>query len=1090
MFNLFHIMVMLWCLTPTRGLRSVPQYARDVSEHCKRRDALPSVFLSRQVMDADAQVLHFSRLDVPYSCFATVRTEPGHSIIMVVELSPGDSQQELCNDGYQLGVFEYTETFGGYWGPIPDAVLKQDPQDPVYTKQYTLATKTTTPVTTRTTESTLSTTETTSPTSSRPTAATQDYITIEVPLVNLSATLVPVETLQQKPFDEDEFFDQFYDVVPRPGQPYRTSILPLVQIAVKEQGGLREADGQPRYELDYAVGPFTPDERLTTPARSMTSKHINTNRNSNRWKKKKLANKRVEPKTNNSPRTREPVESRKFFRKEYSLPTINHRPSKDVILPQELENKYEDNEEKEPINLVDDVIKSLNESGDLKPQEQSNDSDIITIFNKWDNGHRNLSVYLGPYPNVTEIPFRGTTESVLRKTKTQDVIENTSNISSILSYKTNSHEKRQSTENPNGTIQLESLKERITKSTIEKDTVPFLPLTGESVETTSSRIIGTGSSQSFETSLSEQQEKRSSLRATQPLTDVALIPLIATERSMSGTLVDHESWENVVQSAPVMAGLLNKHGSELLKPQSKRSVRRRRHISVIMVDDARPHRRLTTSLPALQASAFNAINMHEFARLIELPDDQALIHLTVYYFMIRALALSLTTPSISGHYQQFNYIKCLMNNHVTIKMNPKTSKQLFDMCSAYNGTKTRFMVLFNSSRVILSIENFTMAHVMVALTTARPLALLEPQCKQDLVECQVEGTRLCIDSTNACDGIPNCGSAYAYDEDRVLCGVIDRQRSVYLAAATCLAVLITMLYITHYWLRICVPKVAEAFFVYYDSADNELYLDSIMRSPMDNDRDQYMYNSALFDEENMLYSHNTRKSTNIFQRAFSIFNKISLFKQRRPSNKLEEVHGAGRSLSTEVPRNNSFTESELLSMMSDGRDQEVQTGESLEMAYLKVLNSLKEKESDKRPTKQRLPSVHNVVLRDFLKAKLSSSLDTSLDSPGPSGRSAVLAPSPGLEEKEIHSTLYDPGTSRTSKSEKIKSSGSGSKRGRKLRFNELATFIPRDDEEGDDPTETEELSTGKRSHKKNDDNSSEHGVSDFRNFFRKKKDHK
>ncbi|XP_063633823.1 uncharacterized protein LOC134804645 isoform X2 [Cydia splendana] len=1053
MFNLFHIMVILWCLTPTRGLRSVPQYARDMSEQCKRRDALPSVFLSRQVMDADAQVLHFSRLDVPYSCFATVRTEPGHSIIMVVELSPGDPQQELCTDGYQLGVFEYTETFGGYWGPIPDAVLKQDPQDPVYTKQYTLATKTTTPVTTRTTESTLSTPKTTSPTSSRPTAATQDYITIEVPLVNLSATLVPIETQEHKPFDQDEFFDLFYDVVPRPGQPYKTSILPLVQIAVKEQGGLREADGQPRYELDYAVGPFTPDERLTTPARSMTSTHINTNRNSNRWKKKKLANKRVKPKTNNSPRTREPVESRKL--KEYSLPTTNHRPSNDVILSQDLENKYEDHKEKEPINLVDDVIKSLNESGDLKPQEQANDSDVITIFNKWDNSYRNLSVYLDPYPNITEIPFRGTTESVLRNTKSQDVLENTRNISSVLAYNTNSYERKQNPENPNSTIQAESLtKEGITKSTIEMDTVPFLPLTAESLETTSSLIIGTGSSRSFETSVYEQQEKRSSLRATQTLTDVALIPLIATERSLSGTLVDHESWENVVQSAPVMAGLLSKHGSELLKPQSKRSSRRRRHISVIMVDDARPHRRVTTSLPALQASAFNAIDMHEFARLIELPDDQ-------------------------------------MNNHVTIKMNPKTSKQLFDMCSAYNGTKTRLMVVFNSSRVILSIENFAMAHVMVALTTARPLALLEPQCKKNLVECQVEGTRLCIDSTNACDGIPNCGSAYAYDEDRVLCGVIDGQRSVYLAAATCLAVLVTMLYITHYWLRICVPKVAEAFFVYYDSADNELYLDSIMRSPMDTDRDQYMYNSALFDEENMLYSQNTGKPTNIFQRAFSIFHKITLFKQRRPSNKLEEVHGAGRSVSTEVPRRNSFTESELLSMMSDGRDQEVQTGESLEMAYLKVINSLKERESDKRPTKQRLPSVHNVLLRDFLKAKLSSSLDTSLDSPGPSGRSAVLAPPPNLEEKEIHSTLYDPGTSKTSKPEKIKSSGSGGKRGRKcLRFNELATFIPRDDEEGDDPTETEELSTGKRSHKKNDDNNSEHGGSDFRKFFRKKKDHK
>ncbi|XP_048004695.1 uncharacterized protein LOC125240712 isoform X2 [Leguminivora glycinivorella] len=981
---------------------------------------------------------------------------------MVVEVSAEDSLEDFCINGYQLAVFEYTEMFGGYWGPIPEAVIKQDPDDPVYTKQYTLATKPTPPVTRQKTETTFWTPNTTTSRSSVPTATTQDYITIDVPLVNLSATLFPirVETQYQKPFDVDEFFDQFYDVVPRPGQLYKTSILPLVQIAVKQQEGLREGDGEPRYELDYEVGPFTPDHRLTTPARSIATQ-INKNRNNNRWKKKKLQDKRVEQKTY-SPRAR-PIESRKFFRKEFSLPTTSLRPSKHV------------DKETEPFNLVDDVIKSLNESGSLKPHKP-NDSHVFTIFNKWDNSYRNLSVYLDPYPNVTVIPFRKTTESVLGTVLSNDESQNsseTTRISSALAYNTNSYEKKQNDEHNSVKVETTTM-EGITKSTVEMTTT-FLPLSAESPETMKSITIGTSTNSSFETNVQgklessthdvedssrldlrrlENQGIQSSLAATRLLIDDIPIPVITTERSLSGTLVDHESWENVVQSAPVMAGLLNQHGPQLIKPRNKqwphslRRRRRRRHISAIMIDDARPHRRVTTSLPPMHASAFDANDVHEFARLMELPDDQ-------------------------------------MNNHVTIKMNTETNTPLFDMCTASNQSKTRFLVLFNSSRIILSIENFTMSHVMVALTTARPLAQLEPQCPGSLVECQVEGTRLCIDSTNSCDGIPNCGSAYAYDEDRVLCGVIDRQRSVYLAAATCLAVLVTMLYITHYWLRICVPQVAEAFFVYYDSADNKLYLDSIMRSPMDPDRDQYMYNSALFDEENMLYSHDVQRSSNIFHRMFSIFHKIHLFKQRRPSNKLEEEQGAGRSLSLEVRRNTSLTESELLSMMSDGRDQEVQTGESLEMAYLKVLNA-KERESDKRQTRQRLPSVHDIVFRDYLNAQLSSSLDTSLESAGPSGRPTVLAPSSGLEEREIHSTLYDPGTRKDSKIDK---KSSGGKRGKKcLRFNERATFIPREDEEGDEPEETEELSAGKRSHK--GESSSDHGVSDFRNFFRKKKDHK
>lgn len=60
-----------------------------------------------------------------------------------------------------------------------------------------------------------------------------------------------------------------------------------------------------------------------------------------------------------------------------------------------------------------------------------------------------------------------------------------------------------------------------------------------------------------------------------------------------------------------------------------------------------------------------------------------------------------------------------------------------------------------------------------------------------------------------------------YDEDRLMCGAAaGLQHNVYLAAITVLAVLLTLMYTVHYWLKRCVPKVSEAFFVYTDGAEN------------------------------------------------------------------------------------------------------------------------------------------------------------------------------------------------------------------------------------------------------------------------------
>lgn len=56
-----------------------------------------------------------------------------------------------------------------------------------------------------------------------------------------------------------------------------------------------------------------------------------------------------------------------------------------------------------------------------------------------------------------------------------------------------------------------------------------------------------------------------------------------------------------------------------------------------------------------------------------------------------------------------------------------------------------------------------------------------------------------------------------------MCGAsLGLQHNVYLAAFTFLAFMLTSFYAVHYWLKRCVPKVAEAFFVYMDGTENML----------------------------------------------------------------------------------------------------------------------------------------------------------------------------------------------------------------------------------------------------------------------------
>ncbi|XP_022818603.1 uncharacterized protein LOC111351065 [Spodoptera litura] len=217
----------------------------------------------------------------------------------------------------------------------------------------------------------------------------------------------------------------------------------------------------------------------------------------------------------------------------------------------------------------------------------------------------------------------------------------------------------------------------------------------------------------------------------------------------------------------------------------------------------------------------------------------------------------------------------------------------------------------------------------VVVTPARTLLSSDGQCPSANLECQVSGARVCIDSLSACDGVPNCGSYDIYDEDRLTCGrSAGLQHNVCLAAITFLAVLLTILYIVHYWLKRCVPRVSDAFFIYTDAAENVLYLDPIMRSPYDTEDPKEFYRTGVIHDDMECTDMKIKsKSVSPYIRRF-----LSLFRRRCNSNRDAAPVKKEQEIDIDFDRQRmySYGEVELTKLGAPAlTDMAVQTGSSL-----------------------------------------------------------------------------------------------------------------------------------------------------------------
>ncbi|XP_037871787.1 uncharacterized protein LOC105842003 isoform X2 [Bombyx mori] len=749
---------------------------KDISEHCRRR-VVPSMFLASQVIGANAKILHFSPLDLPYSCFISVRTEVDNDIILVIEILSTESLLRSCSGSRsQLLVYDVDENFGGYWGDVPETLIKRKKDNTI--RYYSLKT---TDATDSTDDDTGSNDDNVKNENSEQNKNSiqnndhKDYITVEVPIVNISGVVISGDSKDsmRNRFDIINLLDVLYDVAPRPEKAYETSLIPLVQFSVANATEAAEFSVSKSQQ-----NVFTPDKRLMNNYKEL----ISTKRRNKYKKLKNNSNKllhfgNMHRTLFGTLQTRPFSERQKFNELKYFItkPRILKTKTKlssvtSILSPLKAKSNLSSTNSWRLIEHLMSVLK--NDSSNKSEQHK------MSFMKDWNslNLDNNKSVYLLPnlslyntvkiIPNlqvVTTLPiatyidskFLSQTEKTisLQFTKPMPPMNKTEIYNSVLN-------RESSFENMETTSAYSS---EIYVPDIEDDT---------DIESNSSS--------------NDSLFNHTGYKSTKPAV---------------GSLVDHKSWENLVQVAPAIADVLNQT-NQINTTVPSILKRDRRFIKLIDVENARPYviKEKTVDVELTNMSNEDSYDTQSNQGYLEIADVEN----------SGRLALRQLSHSLGA-----------------LKLN---------ICDSSEST-SKLIYLFNSSKIVIAIDNFTMDYMTLVLTPARALSDMNSRCSNTQMECHVYGTRICIDTSSMCDGVPNCGSYDIYDEDRLLCRSTGFEHNMYLASFTLLAVLFTALYIVQYWIKKCVPSVSEAFFVYSNGEENMLLLKSVMRSPNEIDND-------------------------------------------------------------------------------------------------------------------------------------------------------------------------------------------------------------------------------------------------------------
>ncbi|XP_046974704.1 uncharacterized protein LOC124540973 [Vanessa cardui] len=811
---------------------------------------------------------------------------------------------------------------------------------------------------------------------------------MEVPLVNVSGNLQLGGPLRHT-YNAEEIFDFIYDVTPRNGVEYETSIMPLVQFSIRPQNSDNYYDGTPRYEFDYEIRGLTKDSRLlfSTLNKKMTPKK-------GRW----FDNRKYNFGMKNSP----------FAGKDTAHNYHNRRNPLSSNITNIITSTYtpifNSKHTTTEFKYMDDIMIYFNETS-TRNADEANDT-LRNILHHISNTDHNSSVYL--VPNISAYNIKN--NYVLNNNNYNKEILNLNSFTKkdirpiLLSAKPlQNYKKSQNRLNlllkelSNNTLNVNNIQSEDFPTTDSFNNVE--DINNKTIEIFENKTDFNKGLQNVITTNNNTNTKVSenivgNMKSATTLTlnnDSA----ITTERLIeTGTMVDRESWDNIVQAAPVMAVVLNKtepfihsnknNTTNVEVISDKKTIqRKKRYIQSLLIENSRP-RNLTTKRPMRTdpEPMFKLSDVQDLARLVELQDDEIEGRVALRYVR--------------------NYVGAV----------------LFNICD-FSEAKQRQTFLFNASRIVIAVSNFTLDRIMLVTTAAQSLLNSESRCPSGYLECQVVGTRVCIDSTNACDGVPNCGSYDIYDEDKLLCGASkDLQHNVYLAAFTFLAVLLTMIYTVHYWLKRCVPGVSEAFFVYTDTSENTLFLDTVMRSPMDVDDSscKLMFSGHFFDDDILYEDKEANVDGNVLTKMFRKCFEFCFCKRKREDryskDNIKEFDSKPSGSTNMFP----FTELELRKYAHiNSKDEAIQTCESYDQMNSKeVENKLQDVDGIKGSVTVIETNAHKVDYAKELSiikfAKETRSASSESDSISDDQkyfktdrRHAIIIEN----EKEIKSTIYD-----------------------------------------------------------------------------------
>ncbi|CAH0699070.1 unnamed protein product [Spodoptera exigua] len=608
---------------------------KDLSEYCRRR-VMPSVFLGRHVVDAYSKILQFSRLELPYSCYISVRTESGSNIILVIQLVSSRNLVESCRESKnQLLVYELGETFGGYWGALPNRVMDMSPKKDEI--QYTI--KTTQPATTTRTKArtrrppTTTTSTTESDVSTNSEERPVEYF-VEIPIVNVSLELAPGRLPDKSLFDNEDVFDKIVDVKPWPNDTYKTKVLPLLQFSLenKDIGGALRSTVSVEPEIPKYQVQFNPDI-FTTDYRSLPM---------------------------------------------FQYPTFVS-PAHDILFTSHYStSQFLGNAEpaSESWDAVNAILKNLNRSEHVSNKPKIDDvASLLQGLAKIGPNKTGTHQGLVPHVSIARHPV-------------------TSAWHSTMGYKTDSITWRQ----PSATYRTNYLDD-------------------EEEETGTTQVTS-----------STMDNKDGSTGFLLPILDADNVVLNFTQSEKNEPSSLEESATSTIGQHVTSTTLATTTRSTFSSTLTRQ--RRKRYIHAIAINHVKPHHlpvQLDISTPTPPSDRIS--NAQEFQRFIELQDDE--IHDRVVKRHLR-------------HY---------------------VGPVLFNICD-FNEPAARHIYMFNSSRLVLAISNFTLESMTVVITPARTLLSSDAHCPSANLECQVSGARVCIDSLSACDGVPNCGS-YGKEEEEM-----------------------------------------------------------------------------------------------------------------------------------------------------------------------------------------------------------------------------------------------------------------------------------------------------------------------------------